>query len=421
MGRTPERRDRPRADPLVHVLAGERSQRRHQPLAEQQHRGPGADPVGERADRGRQRRRRHGQADQIEAGDLDVGGALDRDRVGERDPGQVGVLAVGGDRGRLLGGPAAELDLDAAAGQQHCDRGAPAAGADHGRLAHRRQAPEPFPLQLDVRPDPRRHGRRQRRRRVLGPREGQRLAGSHPHLARADLPAVADALGPVHGDRHDRRARLQRQPADAAVGNGERAASDPRPLGEDAEDAAALEDPAGRLERLAVRLPPANRIGAEAIEDPALPGRLEQLDLGDVVHRPSPGEHRPEHERVQEAAVIGGDDQAAVDARVLLAEPLEPEPDQEGRLQEEPGDEVDDPVDALRPRVVVIGADPVGADPVGGAGLRRPPRLLLLGLRIHAGRPCISLVGHREAVHGPPPSVTGRDRRCPYSGAGPPE
>ncbi len=117
----------------------------------------------------------------------------------------------------LLGGAAAELDLDAAAGEQDRDRRAPAAGADHRRLAHRRQPAEPLPLQLDAGPDPARHGRRQRGRGVLGLREGDGLAGAQPDLARADLPAAADVLGAEHGDRQDRGAGLEREPADAAV------------------------------------------------------------------------------------------------------------------------------------------------------------------------------------------------------------
>ena len=137
---------------------------------------------------------------------------------------------------------------------------------------------------------------------------------------------------------------LEREPADAAVRDGERAAADPGPLGEDAERAAALEDPARGLERLRVGLAAADRVGAEAVEDPALPGRLEQLDLGDVVHRPPPGQHRAEHERVEEAAVVGGDDQAALDAGVLAAEPLRAGT-RSGRraARMQPGDDVERP------------------------------------------------------------------------------
>ena len=250
--------------------------------------------------------------------------------------------------------------------------------------------------------------RRERRRGILGLREGHRAPGPHPHLTRADLPAVTDVLGAVNGHRQHRRAGLEREPADPAVRDRERAAADPRPLGEDAERAAALEDPPGGLERLRVGLAAADRIGAEPAQDPALPGRLEQLDLGDVVHRPPPREHRPEHERVEEAAVVGDDDQAALDAGVLASEALEPEPDQEGGLEEDPGDDVEHPVDALRARVLVVAADPVGSDPLRGAGLRRLPRLLRDAAGSARTLACRSLVGHREAVPPLRRPVTGR-------------
>ena len=205
----------------------------------------------------------------------------------------------------------------------------------------------------------------------------------------------------------DRGAGLERQPADAAMRDGERAPPDPGALGKDAERAAALEDAAGGLERLAVGLPAPDRVGAEPVEDPALPRRLEELDLGDVVHGPAPRQHRPEDERVEEAAVVGGDDQAAVDRCVLLAEALQPEPDQERRLQDAAGDEVDDPVDALGAGVLVVGGDAVGADPLGGAGLRRPPGLLLAravrGRRAALSLPCRT---PRSGTRGAPRSYT---------------
>ena len=68
---------------------------------------------------------------------------------GSGTPGQVAlVLAASSISRDLLGGAGAELDLEAAAGEQHRHRGAPAAGADHRGAAHRRQAAEVFPLQL---------------------------------------------------------------------------------------------------------------------------------------------------------------------------------------------------------------------------------------------------------------------------------
>ena len=164
-------------------------------------------------------------------------------------PGQVGVLPPLGDLVRLLGGTAAELDVHPAAREQHRDGGAPAAGADHGRLAHRRQPAQPLPLELDVGPDPGRDRRGQRRRGVVLLGERERLAHPQADLPRLDLPAVADVLGPEDRDREDRRPGLEREPADAAVRGRERPAADPRALGEDADRAAALEDAAGRSRR----------------------------------------------------------------------------------------------------------------------------------------------------------------------------
>ena len=66
------------ADPLGHVLGGECRHRRDQALAEQQDRGPLAEAIADRAHRVWQRRRRHGQADEVDAGQLDVRGALHR-------------------------------------------------------------------------------------------------------------------------------------------------------------------------------------------------------------------------------------------------------------------------------------------------------------------------------------------------------
>jgi hypothetical protein len=143
-------------------------------------------------------------------------------------------------------------------------------------------------------------------------------------------------------------------------------------------------------------------IGAEAVEKPALPALLEQLDLGDVVDRPLPGQQDPDHERVEEAAVIGRDDQAPIDPGVLAAEPVEAEPDQHRRLQDQPGEEVDDPVDPLAASEVVVGGDPLLADPLRRPRVRRTAWLLDRGLVPALGPSGISLVCHREAV---PPRV----------------
>src|SRR4029077_7399266 len=94
---------------------------------------------------------------------------------------------------------------------------------------------EPLPLELDHGPDPSADGVRQRRRGVLGPREGERAPHPNPDLLRADPPAAAPPLGPGNGDRHNRGPGLQRQAAEAAFGTAERAGSVARPLREDAD------------------------------------------------------------------------------------------------------------------------------------------------------------------------------------------
>ena len=141
-------------------------------------------------------------------------------------------------------------------------------------------------------------------------------------------------FGAEHGGRDDRRAGLQGEAADASLRGGQRAAPDSGALGEDADGAAAFDDQAGRLDRFLVGLAAADREGAEAGEEPALPAALEELHLGDVVHRPPPGQGAADHERVEEAAVVGGDDQASLDAAVLAPGPHEAEVDEaEGRHQ----------------------------------------------------------------------------------------
>ena len=74
--------------------------------------------------------------------------------------------------------------------------------------------------------------------------------------------------------------------------------------------------------------------------------------------------------------MVRGDDQAAIGLRVLAPDPVEPEPDQEERQQQGSGERVEEEVDALVARVLVVGADPLLTDAIGGAGLRRLPRLL---------------------------------------------
>ena len=151
---------------------------------------------------------------------------------------------------------------------------------------------------------------------------------------------AADLLGPVDGDREHGGAGLERQPPDAAPRARQRSGAVAGPLGEDADGAAALEHAARRRHRVLVGLAAPDREGPEARQQPALPALLEQLDLGDVVHRPPPGQRDADHERVEEAAVVGGDDQRTADPGVLAADAREPEPEQKARLQHEPREPV---------------------------------------------------------------------------------
>ena len=221
----------------------------------------------------------------------------------------------------------------------------------------------------------------QRRRGLLGAREGHRPAEPHLDLARPDPPAAADVFGAEHGGRDHRRAGLQGEAADAALRGRQRAGPDPGALGEDADGAAALDDQAGGLHRVLVGLAAADREGAEPGEDPALPAALEELDLGDVVHRPPPGQGAADHERVEEAAVVGGDDQAALDAAVLAAVAGVAEVDEEERRHEDPGQQVERPVDAVTARVVVVALETLGGHLRGlhGAAPRLPASCRLPG------------------------------------------
>ncbi len=182
-----------------------------------------------------------------------------------------------------------------------------------------------------------------RRGRLLDPREGHRLAEPHPDLTRADAPAAAHVLGAEHSGRQDRRAGLQRQPPDPAPRRrpGCRGGSAcPRETCRPCRRA--RPQPRG-LHRHLVGLAAADREGAEPREQPPLPAALEQLDLGDVVHRPPPGQRGADREGVEEAAMVGGDDQPAADAVRTRDRSGEPEVDEEERGHEDPGEEVQRP------------------------------------------------------------------------------
>ena len=92
---------------------------------------------------------------------------------------------------------------------------------------------------------------------------------------------------------------------------------------------------------------------AERVEEPRLQAVGEQLLLRDVVD--GAAEHRAEDERVEEAAVVGGEQQRALGGDVLAPDPLQAEVDVEERLEHRADDPVDDRVDALGAGALVQG------------------------------------------------------------------
>ena len=146
---------------------------------------------------------------------------------------------------------------------------------------------------------------------------------------------------------HDRRAGLQRQAPDPAPGRAERRRS-------------ARACPRGRRRRsLRARgsrgrcpsrphRPRRDRRGRRrgAFSSPRLPALLEQLALGHVVD--GAAHERADHEGVEEAAVVGGQDQRAAAGQVLAADALHAEVDQEERHEDRPERPVQEGVHAPR-------------------------------------------------------------------------
>jgi hypothetical protein len=155
-------------------------------------------------------------------------------------------------------------------------------------------------------------------------------------------------LGAADGDRHDARAGFQRQAPDAAPRGAERAAAHAGALGEDHDAVPAREDrPRGR-HRLGVAGAAVDGEGAERVQQPRLPAPREQLALGDVVD--GAARQRADHEGVEEAAVVGGEQQWPAARDVLGADALQAQVQEKEGQQHRAHGPVDQRADAVLAR-----------------------------------------------------------------------
>ena len=316
---------------LRHVARWRQAERRHEALGQHEHGAALADPRSNLRNGGGQIARRDRETDEVHAAELDVSHGGHLHLVGQLHPRKTVVLAPFLDALGACLGAASELHLDSRAREESGERCAHRAGADDRGLAQRRQSAEPLPLEFDARPDAGGHLSGKPRRRVLHAREGERAAETDLHLGGTDLPAAAGILAACDGDRHHRHAGLKRQPADAALGLAERALPDARALGEDEHHLAALEQQTGSLHRLLVGLATPHGEGAERVQNPGLPARLEELLLGHEVRGPPDADS--DHERVEEAAVVRRQQNAALAGAVLASDARDAEVDEHQRLQ----------------------------------------------------------------------------------------
>ena len=188
------------------------------------------------------------------------------------------------------------------------------------------QAAEPLPLELDAGPDSRGHLARRgaaKARSTRGNVSGrpQRTRTLHGRM----LQPAARALGASTATGTTGAPVSSASRPTPRCGLPERAAADPRALGEDHDDVAALEDRLRGGHRLLVGLAAPERERAERVQEPAHQAVLEQLALGDEVDRPP--QAAADHERVEEAAVVRGEDQRPVGGEVLAPVAAEAEPE----------------------------------------------------------------------------------------------
>ena len=171
-----------RAHPFADVLGRQLALRRDQALGQQQDRGAAADPVGDRPDRLRQRLRGDRQADQVEAGELDLRGRAHVDRLRQRHPRQVAPVLPRLDQLRR---PARRVRAPSWTSRPpRASRTATAVPQLPAPITAARRIggspPRSSHCSCDVGPDPRGDRFRQRRRGLLGAREGHRPARAGP-------------------------------------------------------------------------------------------------------------------------------------------------------------------------------------------------------------------------------------------------
>ena len=297
---------------------GQLAERLDEALGEQQDSRAGADPVAERADDRGQRGRRDGEADEVDAGELDVGGALDgRAPPGSATPGQVVVRSRAWRRSRR---PSPRERVPSWTSS-------PPRASSTATAVPQLPAPITAALRSGGRPPSHSHwssmfGQIRSVTVAASAGDGCSVRGkvigapdAELDLARADPPAAAHVLGAVHGDR-ERPRRRSRAPGGRRRASG--VPSEPErirvPSGKMQTVPPRSSDQPGGLHRGLVGLPAADREGAEPGEDPALPAAARRARpwrrTGSAA---ATGSGRADHERVEEAAVVGGDDQPALD------------------------------------------------------------------------------------------------------------
>jgi hypothetical protein len=112
----------------------------------------------------------------------------------------------------------------------------------------------------------------------------------------------------------------------------ERAGRHALPFRKDHETIAAPEDLLRNVDRVVVRGSAVHRKAPERTQEPRVPTLAEELPLGHVVDRPT--DEQADDDRIENAAVVGGENQRAGLRDAFAAAPLEAKPDDEHRVDE---------------------------------------------------------------------------------------